>query len=441
MSFTGQFVPSTYTGEFNYNDVPLFTYDSYLGKFVAMGHNWVSTASDLSSQNWTSPVEITGGTSSAQCYYLWAFDPNSGSKYTVGQTFRYYGTGGGCFAVGQYQNFTFGADPSQTTTWYGANGFTNNPWRYEYSTNNEASFGPMTYNSNGQWTGSEFYCTVFSANQQHPGSAGCDSSRTWQAPYSTTVTLGANGPITVVPGCYGNTSGVNIRILKNGSQVWPASGTQNIPNGGSYTFPSGVTVSVNGGDKLEFVVAKNGSVNYCDATAWDQTVSTASGPSWRASNLYTQSWDQWRYEYSTNNEASFSPMSLNLNNLQWTGSETYCTVFAPNMQHPGSAGCDSSRTWQAPYAASVTIGANGAISVVTGCSGNTSGVNIRILKNGSQIWPASGTQNIPNGTSYTFPSGVTTSVNGGDNLEFVDAMNGSVNYCDATIWDPIVAKN
>ena len=80
---------------------------------------------------------------------------------------------------------------------------------------------------------------------------------------------------------------------------------------------------------------------------------------------------------------------------------------------------------------------NGQISVPPGCSGNTSGVNIRILKNGSQIWPAPRWQNIPNGTSYTFPSGVTTSVNPGDQIQFVDAHAGSVNYCNSTSWEKI----
>jgi hypothetical protein len=136
----------------------------------------------------------------------------------------------------------------------------------------------MSFNAgNHQWTGSETFCTVFSPNQQHPGSAACDSARTWQAPFAATVTLGSNGPITVAAGYNGNTSGVNIRILKNGTQIWPASGTQNITNGGSYTFPTGVTTSVNGGDNIEFVVAHAGSVNYCDGTTWDQSISKTLG--------------------------------------------------------------------------------------------------------------------------------------------------------------------
>ena len=439
MSFTGQFVPTTPTGEFNYNDVPLFTYDSYLGEFIAMGHDWMSTATNLGTESWTNPVELTGGTSTDHCWYMWALDSSTGSKYSVGQSFRYYGTGTGCNFQGQYQTVTLGADPTSVNTWYASNGFTQNPWRYEYTTTG-STFSPMSYNvGSAQWVGSEPYCTVFASNQQHPGSAGCRSARTWQAPYAANVTIGASGSISVAAGCSGNTAGVNLQIMKNGTQIWPSSGSQNIPNGNSYTFPSGVTTNVAAGDKLEFVDANSGSVNYCDATTWNQTVTvTGTSTGWTASNGFTQAWDQWRYEYTTNNGASYSPMSYDQAGGKWTGSEAYCTIFSPHEQHPGSAGCQSARTWQAPYAGTATIGSNGSIQVAPGCSGNTAGVNIRIFKNGTQIWPSSGSQNITNGSSYTFPTGVTTSVAAGDKLEFVDSNAGSVNYCDGTAWDPQV---
>ena len=83
--------------------------------------------------------------------------------------------------------------------------------------------------------------------------------------------LGSNGPITVSASCSSN-PGVNIRILKNGSQIWPSSGWQSLGHGSSYTF-SGVLISINTGDQIQFVVAPTGSDSYCDTTTWDQTVS------------------------------------------------------------------------------------------------------------------------------------------------------------------------
>ena len=232
----------------------------------------------------------------------------------------------------------------------------------------------------------------------------------------------------------------NVRLQEEGSQIWPSSGSVNAPNGGSYTFPSGVTVSVNAGDNLEFVVSNAGSTNYCDSTAWDQTVTKAStGVYRRASDGFTQGWDQWGYQYTTNSGASFIPMTYDTSRGQWVGSEYYCTVFSPHGQEPGSAGCESSRTWQAPCAATMTLGANGTITVAAGCSGNTAAVNLQVFRNGTQIWPASGSQNVPNGGSFTFPS-TQVSVNAGDDIiEFVTSDAGSTNYCDGTTRDPSVS--
>jgi hypothetical protein len=429
------------SGNYDYYSGPFVTYDTYLGEFIAIGHNWISTATSLSTENWTQPVAITGGLSAVQCNYIWPFDTSSNSSYSVGESFRFYGAGPACNYQATYQVINFGGNPVGETEWYASNGFTQDPWRYQYTTNGGSSFSPMYFDtSTDQWTGTEEYCTVFGPNEQHPGSSGCESSRTWQAPYGATVTIGANGPISVVTGCGGNTAGVNLQIFKNGTQIWPSSGSHNIPNGDSYTFPSGVTTTVNEGDNIEFVVSNSGSVNYCDSTTWDQTVTdTSTDVLWQASDWFTEGWDQWRYLYTTNGGSSFSPMYYDISALEWVGTEEYCTVFGPNEQHPGSSGCESARTWQAPYDATITIGANGPISVVAGCGGNTAGVNLRIFQNDTQIWPSSGSHNIPNGDSYTFPSGVTANVNEGDNIEFVVSNAGSVNYCDSTLWDPSIS--
>lgn len=86
----------------------------------------------------------------------------------------------------------------------------------------------------------------------------------------------------------------------------------------------------------------------------------------------------------------------------------------------------------------MTVSANGVLSVAASCGGNTSGVQVRVLKNGTQIWPATGWQVIPNGGLYSFPSGITATVASGDVLRFVVQHVGNVNYCDSTTWDPIV---
>ena len=148
-----------------------------------------------------------------------------------------------------------------------------NQWDYLFSVDQEATFADMTYDStNTRWQGNDPYCLVGS-NWQHPGSSVCDSARTWVAPISGSVTLTANGPISVATNCPNstNTSGVQIRILLNGTQIWPATGWQGIPNGGTFSFPA-LTTTVQAADQIHFVVAHVGSTNYCDTTSWDQLV-------------------------------------------------------------------------------------------------------------------------------------------------------------------------
>lgn len=149
-----------------------------------------------------------------------------------------------------------------------------NQWGYQYSTNGESTFPAMTYDSaNTLWganVSGDYYCQVW-ANGQHPGTT-CDSVRTWTAPTGGTVTVSANGVLSVAASCGGNTSGVQVRVLKNGTQIWPATGWQVIPNGGLYSFPSGITATVASGDVLRFVVQHVGNVNYCDSTTWDPIV-------------------------------------------------------------------------------------------------------------------------------------------------------------------------
>lgn len=442
----GIVMPFTEGDDYNYRDVPLFSYSSYLGKFIAMGHNWIATADNMATQNWSGPQPLAGGLASSQCNYLWGVNPDTGDKYTLGQTFRFYGAGINCGHIATYQNVTMGVNPLSVSNWSADNGFSQNPWRYDYTTDNGASFHPMTLNNGtGQWVGSEPFCTVINGTQQHPGSAGCQSVRAWQAPYSGTFTVSAAGPVSVAPGCIGNTAGVNIRIVKNTTQIWPASGWQNVPNGGSYSFPS-FTTSVAAGDNLRFIVDKSGPNNYCDSTTWNQVVTAprgdpSTGVTWPAGNWFGQGWDQWRYEYSPDHGATFLPMTRDAASGRWTGSESACAVIDALQQHPGGGLCEAARVWRAPYTMSVTIGANLPISVAPGCGGNDAGVGIRVLKNETQIWPASGTHVVPNGTSYTFPSGVTTTVNAGDRLRFVTSLAGSTNYCDSTIWDPRITKN
>lgn len=168
------------------------------------------------------------------------------------------------------------------------------------------------------------------------------------------------------------------------------------------------------------------------------------GGTYQASSSFgaTQGQGGWTYDFSTNNESSFSPMGYDAANARWTaglsGSDAYCLIGS-NWQHPG-VGCDSVRVWSGPRAGTVTIGASGPISVAPGCGG--AGVQVRVYLGGSgNIWPASGWYTLANGSSLAFPAGVTATIGAGWNVEFVVQHLGSNNYCDTTTWDPTVTYN
>jgi RHS repeat-associated protein len=354
----------------------------------------------------------------------------------------------------QVDTYTFdGSGGAGVTSYIASAGFSGtqgqNQWRYQYSTNGEASFSDMTYDSaNARWNGSEINCTLWAA-VQHPGTSVCDSVRTWVAPSAGTVTLAANGPISLATGS-GQSPGVQIRVLKNGTQIWPASGWQLLNHGGSLAFPA-LTLNVSSGDQLHFVLAQIGGSNQCDSTTWDPQVdfatagsaasplahSAALGSGFLASQGFstTQGQNQWRYQYSTDSETTFQDMTYNSSNAWWNGPDSLCIV-STNWQHPGSSTCDSVRTWVAPSAGTVLLTTNGPITLRTGCGSMSPQVQIRLLKNGVQIWPAVGWQAITHGQSLPF-SPLTISVASGDHVQFVLAEVGG-NACDTTTWDPRV---
>lgn len=207
------------------SSIPMLTFDQATASFVAMGNGAMSTATDLGAENWTAPAAVTGSLATARCWYLWAYDPNTGSRYTVGQSFRSYGAGGGCGSSTRYQQVELGSAPSQAAQ------TGQDPWIYQYSTTNDSSsapvaFSPMTYSAAaGSWQGATQDCTITAANVQQPGPPSvCDAARTWQAPSAMTVTLGSSGPITVGSCATGCGSGVELQIFRDGEQIWPPRG-------------------------------------------------------------------------------------------------------------------------------------------------------------------------------------------------------------------------
>lgn len=143
-------------------------------------------------------------------------------------------------------------------------------WRYDSLSG--ASPVAMAWDARqSRWDGNNF--ALVGSNWQHPGST-TDSARTWVSgvtgtatvrPSSVFLTGDVDGPDPMQSG-----DGVRIRILRDGVQVWPASGWQTIAPIQTLAVPS-ITVSVVPGTRLTFVVNRNGH-NLHDTTRWNPTV-------------------------------------------------------------------------------------------------------------------------------------------------------------------------
>jgi hypothetical protein len=95
-------------------------YDSYLGKYVAIGQKqdfqnaFISTATDLAKQDWTTPQQFSA--SSRLQWYNYAVDPSTWSRNTVGQSFRLYSASSNVQGASKYMTVTFGTGSTTPMT-------------------------------------------------------------------------------------------------------------------------------------------------------------------------------------------------------------------------------------------------------------------------------------------------------------------------------------
>lgn len=143
-------------------------------------------------------------------------------------------------------------------------------WRYESISGSTVT--ALTWDErHSAWYGPD-YLTVGS-NWMHPATA-TPVARTWIS--------SSTGTATVLPasvfltgdvdggGPMGSGNGAQLRILRDGVQIWPATGWQAIAPIGTVTTPN-LSVSVVPGTRISFVVGSNGS-NAFDSVRWDPTI-------------------------------------------------------------------------------------------------------------------------------------------------------------------------
>jgi len=391
-------------------------------------------------------------------------------------------------------------------------------WIYEDW--NGSNYTPMAYEdaSFRAWQGRSGYSLIGwnSPDTLHPGTA-TDTALTFEAPADGQVSITGN----VRKRDLNGGDGVQARILKNGTQIWPTSGWQSIAYNDAVGVNHSLSVQVTRGDRLRFVLNRNGNINN-DSTYWDPNVAYSSSdapdrpavtgvadggaypsatPSWTdptgttsyatlakdggapaafasgssitasgryvleivaertvsgnvfsssakirfsigtglksrfvASEGYSSSMqgsDHWFYRDWDG--SAYAPMTYDSSSFHaWLGRSSYALIGwnGADTVHPGTS-TDTVRAFVSPMEGTVNV--TGAIRKRDLSGGD--GVQARILKNDTQIWPASGWQSISYKDSVGVNPGVLTYVKPGDEIRFVLNRKSTIDN-DSTYWDP-----
>jgi plastocyanin len=226
---------------------------------------------------------------------------------------------------------------------------------------------------------------------------------------------------------YAAGDGVNVKVLQNAGQLWPASGWQFIGGLDTTGVTHNLTINVAAGDTIRFVVNRNVN-NTSDETNWNPTIQYSDPNTFTLSASFSsvQGWNNWRYQQTTDG-VNFTDMTWT---PPWKGACAYNAIWAPAQIHPDCN--DSVVTWVAPRAGAVTITGNPRKVYVGG-----DGVQAKILRNTTQLWPASGWQLIAGSDTTGVTHSLTITVAAGDNIRFVVNRNVST-ASDETNWNPTI---
>lgn len=225
-----------------------------------------------------------------------------------------------------------------------------NGWSYQSF--DGSSYSNLVYNSTfKKWTPSGQSVPEITQFDQHPDTSSTHwVARAWTAPSTGNVSL--RGRILKSDNTGGG-NGILARITKNGSQIWPASGTQTVAAGDEYTGVSYVldNVSVNAGDTLRFETNENGESSY-DKASWAPSVAYTARPSeaynWGFNGGHEAGWAVY-------GAASSTAVGTDSNALNLTSTGTDPRIQSSNQLHLNAA-----------TASTVTVRMSNATSSTTG---------------------------------------------------------------------------
>lgn len=300
---------------------------------------------------------------------------------------------------------------------YSSNQGSNN-WYYKEW--NGSSYTDMTWNAGSKkWVGAYTYGGMWSPFFIHPDTN--DAVKVWKATKPGTVQIKGR----VYKWDIAGGDGVRVKIMKNGTQLWPSSGWQTIAYNDNTGLVHGPIVNVATGDNIYLIVNQNGNSSY-DSTVWDAMVSYH--PSYNATTDFQEYQGAWNWYYQEWNGSSYANLTWHAADKQWRGSYFYNTIWNGGAMHPDTN--DTVRVWLAPISGTVRITGN----VKKGSVGGD-GVRVKMMKNDTQVWPASGYQMIAQNDVIGINHDVNVTVSASDKVYFLLNKNGNNGY-DTTIWSP-----
>jgi hypothetical protein len=194
----------------------------------------------------------------------------------------------------------------------------------------------------------------------------------------------------------------------------------------SSCIDKGMSISNNGGQDFWGNSLYNGAPDI----GANEYSSASSSYTFSSGYSSTQGLNNWYYmEYNGN---TYTNMTWNSSTNRWNGTYKYNLIWSPTLLHPDVN--DTVIAWKAPIAGTVRITGNPRKNDIAGGDG----VNVKIMKGNTELWPASGWQFIAANDATGVTHDVTVSVAANDMIYFILDKNLN-NAHDATTWDPTIA--
>lgn len=332
----------------------------------------------------------------------------------------------GTYDIGAHQTSVMGTEDEDTYVFARDFATTQGVRGWYYMEEDNGSYQEMTWDEGqDKWTGTGTYNLIWAPGNMHPD--GNDTVFAWKASKTGTIQVIGN-PKKANSG----NDGVNVKIMKGSTQVWPESGWQSIGGSDTTGVTHNFTIDVEKDEMLYFVLNKNGN-NYSDGTYWNPLITYNIEEKYNLTANFSsiQGGTGWYYLEST--DTGYQEMTWDSSVSRWRGTKQYSLIWAPAQLHPDTL--DTVVAWKAPHQGDITVQGNPK-KANTGYDG----VKVKILKNEQNIWPESGWQTIGGSDTTGLTHHITTSVSAGDWIYFIVNQNGT-NSADETSWSPTITFN